>query len=162
MPVFKGASLELSLGPFMHPLVFDSVDTSQYQGVPGDAITVRPSHNAELAHVLVTVRARRSGLIERGSAVWHPESGTWRFVAKAHFPRGEGLLVDVDGCGGPRPPQRHPVLHRRTPVPHGRMPVRRGTPRRRDPRQAEGAWPQEPRRAAVLHQVPRRRLTGRF
>ncbi|MHC1764498.1 MAG: hypothetical protein AB9869_09345 [Verrucomicrobiia bacterium] len=101
MPVFKGASLELSLGPFMHPLVFDSVDTSQYQGVPGDAITVRPSHNAELAHVLVTVRARRSGLIERGSAVWHPESGTWRFVAKAHFPRGEGLLVDVMAVAAP-------------------------------------------------------------
>ncbi len=101
MPVFKGASLELSLGPFMHPLVFDSVDTSQYQGVPGDAIAVRPSHNAELAHVLVTVRAAKSGLIERGSAVWHPESGTWRFVAKAHFPRGEGLLVDVMAVAAP-------------------------------------------------------------
>lgn len=101
MPVFKGASLELSLGPFMHPLVFESVDTSGYQGAPGDAIAIGPSQNAELAHVLVTVRARPSGLVERGSAIWHPESGTWRFVAKAHFPRGEGLLLDVMAVAAP-------------------------------------------------------------
>ncbi|MHC1769244.1 MAG: hypothetical protein AB9869_34010 [Verrucomicrobiia bacterium] len=90
MAAFKGHGLTVELGPFIHPVCIDTLDSTGCKGSAGGVIAVEPADNAELDRVLVSIRADRAGLIERGSARWVPERQRWEYPTQTALPPRQG------------------------------------------------------------------------
>ena len=94
------SSYALAIGDYLRKPSVKSIDSSKYQGLVGDQITIAAKDDTGIVNVEVSIHGADGTPIESGNAV-ETGTGRWSYTATAPVAAGSQVLIDAKAFDRP-------------------------------------------------------------